>query len=122
MTIHDLLDKALALANEGFLAVSEIETHAKSARNAETQLLLRAEHLGAFEASRDAVVLDGTHLSYSMWMEQQRELTRARRELRLLHEALAFLQEEVERQVAIGTHRKAAAAKKPAAAGKEARA
>lgn len=73
----------------------------------EKQVAMQQEALGAYEQSRDAVVLDGTPLSIGMWRECQRHLTGCRVRIRRGQEALQMIQEELERLVAIGTHRKA---------------
>lgn len=114
MTIHELLSSALVLAHAGFLEVSEVEELKGKAESAEKHLALKGGFLEHYEHEARIALqnLDGTELALQFWREAQRLAVMVRRETRLLNEALWFIREEVERQVAHGTHRKAAVARK----------
>jgi hypothetical protein len=111
MTLSVLLEKALALANAGHLEVSEVEGHKRAAEKGEW--LVSSKEVAVTAYAEDAAHfldnLDGTALALQHWREAQRLLVSTRSEVRLLNEGLFFLREEVERLVATGTHRKAAA-------------
>lgn len=109
MELANLLEKALHLAHEGHLEVPHLEDLKRRSENAEAQVALFGEFLAAYEqeAERAVGALDGTALTLQQWREAQQLLVATRREVRLLQEALSFIREEVERQVALGLHNRA---------------
>jgi hypothetical protein len=111
MELLELMKKTLSLAEEGHLEVHHIEDLCQRVVRAESQVALKEGHLGAYEeeAQRALNALDGTHLMLQQWREAQRLLVATRQEVRLLREAIFFVREEVERQLALGLHNRARA-------------
>lgn len=114
MTIHELLARALVLAHAGFLEVPGVEELAASVAKAEKELAEKAEALKQYEAEALAALgkIDNRLLTRLRWERLHNLVVMVRSEIRLLQEALAGIQGDVEQQVALGAHRKAAAERK----------
>lgn len=116
MNLTDLFKVAQALASQQHLAPARYVELFTSAQALEARIATKSEHVGAYEASRDEVVLDGTPLRLERWRQEQRLLCATRVELRRAEEALHFIWEELEREVALAQHRKASAERQEARA------
>jgi len=109
MTVHELLEKALELAHEGYRSVPEIEDLITKAKHHEGRAEQAEQYAEAYIVARDRFPLDGTEAMRASWWSEQRCVVAARQSARRHRDELAFLYEEAERQWAMGTHKKAAA-------------
>lgn len=118
MTIPELLKAAQALAAEGHVDAKHIAGLAESASKAEVQIAMCEVSIEDYERATAARLagLDGSGAAYERWSNAQQLLTSTRSEHRLLMEGLFFIREEVERQIALGRHAKAKAAREEARA------
>jgi hypothetical protein len=109
VTLHELLARALVLAGHGFLGAVEVKERAASVAKAEKELAEKAEALKEYEAEALAALgkIDNRLLTRLRWERLHDLAVMVRSEMRLLNEALADMQNELEQQVAIGMHRKA---------------
>lgn len=115
-TLMQLLDEGLALAREGWLGVSRVEGLRRQSEALEKQQVLAESHVEAYEESVAAQQPDGSQLRLDFWRTEFRLLTEARRSARAAAEALAFLREQVEREVALAHHRRGRGSKPEALA------
>lgn len=108
MMLPALLEKALALAQEGFADVPPLEALREEARLLEGRLASAQECVTAYEVARDRFALDGTEIHRRCWWAEQQCLIAARRDVQIITQRLGYILELVEREWAYATHRKAA--------------